>query len=268
MRPTLFPSLLTKLQNMLGFATENLPPAPPKDEAEIRAIEGLVRQLKTESETLIGKPINHTILSLPSYFPLTRPDIARFVEANRRVGIRPLQRWVTRPATTLRPSYDINNCTDHWNPYMCDQTDFQHVVVSYDKAALTISFSSTSWQDFERYEMFLDLGADSKLRREAPETYWEEVTSKLREFVDQDTVKSLSCLSLHGESVTDPQFLQVMKETFDPNDALKAESYIHAPEEHLFAAAHGAAILARGGMEDGWVACIVPDHCPKPKDEF
>jgi hypothetical protein len=47
--------------------------------------------------------------------------------------------------------------------------------------------------------MYVDLGVDGELRRETPEKYWKEVASKLREFVDRDTVNSLSGVFLYGE---------------------------------------------------------------------
>jgi hypothetical protein len=116
--------------------------------------------------------------------------------------------------------------------------------------------------------MYVDLGVDGELRRETPEKYWKEVASKLREFVDRDTVNSLSGVFLHGESATDPQLLEVLKEIFDPNDALKEENYVHTTEKHLFAAAHGAAMSARDGMETGFLLCIVSDYYPRLKDEL
>jgi hypothetical protein len=66
-RLTFFTSHLAKLQNLLGFNSQSLPPASPEDEAEIKAIEDLVRQLKAESEALIETPINYTMISLPSF---------------------------------------------------------------------------------------------------------------------------------------------------------------------------------------------------------
>jgi hypothetical protein len=136
-RLTFFTSHLAKLQNLLGFNSQSLPPASPEDEAEIKAIEDLVRQLKAESEALIGTPINYTMISLPSFILRSRTDSAQFVEATRRMGIRHLDQIALQAATAIRFSYDINNCKGHGDSYMCDP-DFRFVVVSYDKAALTI----------------------------------------------------------------------------------------------------------------------------------
>jgi hypothetical protein len=268
--PTFYRSLLTKLQNLLGFPEQHLPPAPPNDEAEIKAIAGLIRQLKSQSEALIGMPINYTMLSLPSFFnSLTRTDTAQFVEAQRRTGIGRLRNYLAlNAASAIQFFYDINTCKDAPDPNWCDE-EFVYVIISYEKAALTMSLNSatTTMPDMGRWKTFVDLGANCDLRREAPEKYWESVRSNLEKFVGSEALKSLSGLYLHGESATDPEFLKVLREVFGSNDALKEEDYIKAPREHLFAAANGAAKSARVGMETGYMSCIIPEHCPRPRDE-
>ena len=62
------------------------------------------------------------------------------------------------------------------------------------------------------------------------------------------TPDQIERLVLLGDQATDSEFQQVLAEVFESNSMVKPETYQMSADEHLFAAASGAATIGRVGL--------------------
>ena len=112
-------------------------------------------------------------------------------------------------------------------------------------------------------------GANSSLRSMNAAKYWEEVDGLMEEAIEDKHVDHLMILGSHA---TDADLLKAISETLKTRGNGKAwEEYFVRPgtaEEYLFAAARGAAQIARYGMIDGFDACIVPETCERVDEGY
>lgn len=97
--------------------------------------------------------------------------------------------------------------------------------------------------------------------RQDNETYRDWLEQKLRDFLHYHKV-SFDLLLLSGSQVTAPDFQQVIRDKMKDNNKIVSRDYLRGANDHVFAAARGAARLARIGICGGFAGCVQNSWCP------
>ena len=164
--------------------------------------------------------------------------------------------------------YGIRDCFDDIPDDYCYGSSEEKIntvlAITYSGASLGVT-SLTRWLGSlypNRVSENFDHGAESVLRAGNPHQYWKDVKSFIEEGIENEKIDYLMMLGSHA---MDPDLLRVIKEVFEARGNMKPWmrylAQLRDPDEHLFAAARGAAETARVGMVNGFDACWVPDVC-------
>ena len=110
-----------------------------------------------------------------------------------------------------------------------------------------------------------DLGeTDQQWNNDKDDGYFERVDRALRGFVETQKIE-FDLLLLSGTNATAPELQNILTKIFEDNSKIRPEEYLRTEVEHIFAAARGAAKVARGGMCDDFDACMPNPWCPISK---
>lgn len=90
---------------------------------------------------------------------------------------------------------------------------------------------------------------------------WDWVERSLRKFLDDRGV-TYDLLLLSGTQATTPEFQQIIRDMFHDNKKLIPQDFLRGADDHSFAAARGAAHLARVGNCGGFRGCVSNEWCP------
>ena len=144
--------------------------------------------------------------------------------------------------------------------FECEDNPF--LVLHYSNSSLTTTIVKDEGMP-AMVKDYLNLGADSRLLKSAPDYYWQNVKSTIKGFIHEQH-REFGELVIFGSRAKDSKFLQVVQNVVEEGP-IKIK--IQATDEQVFAAARGAARSARMGLIDGWNACLPNDWCPTPLDD-
>ena len=259
------------LQQVVGRYTSAKSVTPWHDDPWINAVAEMISQLKDKAESSLNFEIDKVILSFPTYLVNARDQyIGHFRAACQLAGVQEFGRsgiaarsvvqlygirgdGSDEEASGERPGPEVNNV----------------LFISYSSAGLEPSLLTGEFGVLFPNEAFperLDLGANSALRKTNAFLYWKDVRGTIRRIIEPLTPDQIERLVLIGDRATDPEFLQVLAKVFEFNSMVKPKTYQMSPDEHLFAAARGAAAIARVGLSTNWKACIPSDACLRNPD--
>ena len=110
------------------------------------------------------------------------------------------------------------------------------------------------------------LWKDEEIEDEAGYFAW--VDRGLRKFLETQHV-AFDLLVLSGTKATASELQDIIQDVLKDNDNIRPEDYLRSEQDHAFAAARGAAALARMGMCNDFDACLpnlwcpISEHCSK-----
>ncbi len=279
--PYFTPSLLYRflVQHIQRAVPSLRPKRPIYTDPWITPIQGMLSEIKSAIQT-VEHPITHNlvILSYPDFEADTgHIHLAILQIACEQAGLEEFAAVSQLSSRAALGYYQIRDCDDDDvpDPY-CHGLPEERIdtvlAINYNGVSLGTTLL-TRWLGMlfpVRVGEHFNHGADTLLRHDNPTKYWEEVKAFMEEAIKDEKVDHLMLLGSHA---TDNDLLGAVREIFEVHgygttwQKYLAKFDTAGSEEHLFAAARGAARVARNGMIDGFDACWVPETCPKPDDE-
>lgn len=250
----------------------------------VLAVAEMIKSLKTAVESRHPLTYNTVFLSLPNLVVNTGSNYEdRFRLSARHVGLSTVGgHHVLAAHAAMKEYYGIFHCPDipideiHSVPDIeCEKHNGERItnVLSIDYSGQSLGLillpreDGFFFPDRSRLVERADLGAESSLRSQEPETYWARVKELVVEY-SHFPGHDVDRLLLVGDRVSDSDFLAVVKDVFQSNEKVKVVDYLREPADHLFASARFAAREARVGMMTGFDACIWPDWCPVGEEKL
>ncbi|MCJ1472718.1 hypothetical protein MMC13_001367 [Lambiella insularis] len=246
--------------------------AQAKEDPWTIAVAGMIRQLKDTTEANLGIDVTKVILSYPTYLVKVNNEfIGNFRAACQLVGV---QEFRASAIASLRvvELYGIRatGSDEEANGERPGPEVENALVISYSDAGLEGSLltgeAGVLFPHQAESERF-DLGAGSGLRTTNASAYWGALEEYVRKSISPLAPNQVARLVLLGDRATDPMFLRSLARLFTSNSLTKTEAYEWPAEEHLFAAARGAAAVARVGLQSNWEYCIPLDYCARNPEE-
>ncbi|KAL2802613.1 hypothetical protein BJX63DRAFT_414697 [Aspergillus granulosus] len=148
------------------------------------------------------------------------------------------------------------------------------LTISYNAASLGVSLSTRDggWvSTADRVNQSTRHGADNI---HAIVGYWDEVRALLLDVIGDAAIDYVLIIGSHAREGDLLQVLQNVITGHGNIDPSVLDRYVQGPafkenkEADLFASAGQAAVLARFGMQTGYEACLVPDHCPVDDEDI
>lgn len=247
------------------------------EEPEVHTIKTMVIALKSATEACLGTALNTTVLSAPITF--RGHNRGQLRSAISGTGFQLPLVGISDTHSLSSVAYGIGSCSPHTTPYKCDweAIDSETVLaVEYSKATLSLTLLAQD-RGVEvdlRKKQDVELGAGAKARIHDEASYWTNVREMISEVIklpilasspDFNAKDEISQLILIGDSVTDDRFLQVLVEALGGQallTSLKTREEIINP---VFAAARGAAIIAKSWIEEA-EKCLIPRECNDPTE--
>jgi hypothetical protein len=241
----------------------------------------MLSSLKYTIATTHGLSYPHIILSLPDFeVDRVHTHESRLESAVLHAGLEQLHSPTLASRSALA-FYGIGAYYPGSESESCLKGDERIgvvLVISYNEASFGVTLL-TRWLDGplwgtlwpRRVSEELELGSRSARRRK-DEDYWDAVRDVIEDFVEAgETVDRVMFL---GSDARDKKLRDIVRDVVErhtPGDELKIlgvdADADDGSDETLFAAARGAAMVARLGMVDGFDACIVPDRCERELEE-
>ncbi|KIX06575.1 uncharacterized protein Z518_04551 [Rhinocladiella mackenziei CBS 650.93] len=258
------------LQDPAGHSYE------PLDDSLMPVVE-MMRTLYHEANESVPLTNNNVFLAVPDLQYAIYYETSRHIEPLlQAVGLHGLFH-LTQSQLSLLHLYNLENCFGIWLDEVtwvpdeeCEKyrgRTIQSVIsIHLDESSLTLRsmirddglfpYELGSVQYFWANE---DVGQDNI-------AYWDWLELSLREFLhDRDVVYDLLLLS--GTQATTSDFQQVIRNVLKDHEKIVPRDYLRRPIDHTFAAARGAAQLARvylcgsACMPAPW--CPTSEHCKK-----
>lgn len=267
------------VQELHRYIPEYRPPPVPETDVNILAIADMLSRLHTALKYINPPPTVYP--AQPSYlqpsityFMLSYPSMLTY-ETQLHFGyISSLTNLIMFNRRAVRAEAAA---LLHYYPHYCDDIettcpDTQILVLSYNAASLGASvftIDGGSWICLAVNENPA-LGANELLRQQNNTVYWDTVRSFLTKLIGNHPIDELVLLGTHAR---DTEFLNAVRDVFNDRDGgvhlrtkggfAAADSAIE--QDDVFAAARGAATLARDGMETNFESCLENPWCEKPK---
>jgi hypothetical protein len=209
---------------------------------------------------------NKVFLAVPDFENTTSYEITR--------PVRPLLQsagldgfsYQRQSQLSLLHLYNLENCFDIWLDLLTEVPDeecekylgrrIQSVFsIHLDGSSLNLrSMVRDDGMFSHKLGSVQLLWIDEDVRQENI-TYWDWLERALHEFLhDHDVVFDLLLLS--GTQATAPNFQQIIRDILKDNKKIVSQDYLRGTNDHVFAAARGAAELARVGMCTDYNACL------------
>lgn len=241
--------------------------------------------LKIQIESIHKLSYPLVFLSIPDMFVKSRRFAdERFEKAAQAAGFEPFRGGQGSSRSAL-DYYKIEDCDEDYvdpsSPYSCLPS------VGRIDDVLTISFAGTNlgftlhsrWNKShrvmdgvvwpEKQEVDFELVFHSDLRIEDPQMFWEKIQKTIELVIGNH---KLDRVILLGDFAKEVEFRRTVRDTLHNLGHYTASKEISVPgtamdfDESLYAAARGAANVARRGMIHGFVACIIPDWCERVEE--
>ncbi|EXJ60453.1 hypothetical protein A1O7_04606 [Cladophialophora yegresii CBS 114405] len=257
----------TRLQHHAG----TLPQATYE---ELIPIAEMMSTLFSEANTSVPLSNNLVFLAIPDFENSTSDTSTR--------PIRQLVQWAgldrlsfqRQSQLSLLHIYNLDNCFGIWlDPVTevpdeeCEKYKGRHIqsVLSVHLDRSSVNLRSMIRDDGifpHKPGSVKFLWADEEdARANATDWDWDWVDHALERFLhDHDLMFDLLLLS--GAHVTASDFQRIIRDRFKDNEKIVAQDYLRGSKDHLFAAARGAAQLARVRLCMGDDACMPNSWCP------
>ncbi|QKX60477.1 uncharacterized protein TRUGW13939_07622 [Talaromyces rugulosus] len=246
----------------------------------VKAIATMLSDIKSGAMDVLDPPLkyNHVLLSWPDFeYEFAHAD--RIHLASSLAGLNDFHghgsiasRFALAQEGVSKACYDPEKDMDDT---LCDPSlpNLPTIlVVSYSTASLSLTLHTRLWGDMPWPERLMDspaLGASfaNATSQGDPTEYWIKVRESIASVIGNATIDYILLLGSHAR---DPELLGAIKGVLDrcgnigPSIVDRYMEYRSSPDDEtsaLFAAARGAAVNARIGMETGWKACDEPPWC-------
>lgn len=242
---------------------------------EFQPIAEMMRTLFSKANESV--PLSHmnVYLAIPDFedisYRMTSPIRGLFQSAGLDGFDFP--HYMRQSQLSLSHLYNLEDCFDIWLDDFhsipdkeCEKYQGRPIqsVIFIHLDAFSLNFRSMvrddGWFLFEPGSIEL-LWADEEVR-EGNISYWHWVDRSLRKFLDDSKV-TFDLLLLSGTQATAPDFQQIIRDVFQDNGKIIAQDFLRGANDHSFAAARGAALLARRGNCGGYRGCVSNYWCPR-----
>ncbi|KAJ9657133.1 hypothetical protein H2198_004491 [Neophaeococcomyces mojaviensis] len=209
---------------------------------------GMVRTLWQKVDASIQLQHKKVFVSVPD-FAVTNDSLAQQIRPLlEAAGLQAVRFWPLCK-TSLMYLYNLEDCVDEGpacENYRGRPTDS---VLSIHLDQWSMSLRSMIRED----GMFYPGLGNTKL-------IWREAGTKLDDEIKKFTNTTVDLVLLSGPEAS--QLYKIVEQLFKDNANIVPEDYVRSAEDHTFAAARGAARLARDGMCNDFTVCIPNAWCP------
>jgi hypothetical protein len=250
------------------------------DDNSVTAIAAMLSDIKRGAMDVLDPPLkyNHVLLSWPDFeYEFAHTD--RIHLASSLAGINDFQwhgsiasRFALAQEGVSKACYDPEKDMEDT---LCDPSlpNLPTIlVVSYNTASLSVTLHTRLWGEMLWPERLMEspaLGASfaNATCQGDPTEYWIKVEESIASVIGNTTIDYILLLGSHAR---DPKLLGAIKGVvdrcgnIDPSILDHYMAYRSSPDDEaseLFAAARGAAVNARFGMETDWESCDEPPWC-------
>lgn len=221
----------------------------------------MIRALWQDVNATIHLDHKKVRLSIPDTVIAKQSSQDQLVEILSLAGLESLGQWPLSKSSVLG-LYNIEDCYDDAPASGCENYHGRPIrtILSIHLDQRSMSLRSMIREDGVFYR---DAGA-TKLTWKTADT---NLDDQIRQFVTTSHGLGLDpdLVSLSGPEAS--HIYQLVQDIFQNNTKIVPEDYTRSAEDHTYAAARGAARLARVGMCNGWRACLqnswclISEHC-------
>ncbi|ETI28543.1 hypothetical protein G647_00993 [Cladophialophora carrionii CBS 160.54] len=246
--------------------------SPQATDEELIPIAEMMSTLFSEANKSVPLSKNLVFLAIPDFENSTSDTFTRSIR--QLVHLAGLDRlsFQRQSQLSLLHIYNLDNCFGIWlDPVTevpdeeCEKYKGRHIQsvlsVHLDRSSLSLRSMIRDDGIFPHEPGSVKfLWADEEDAK-ANTTDWDGVEHALERFLhDHDIMFDLLLLS--GAHVKASDFQRIIRDRFKDNEKIVAQDYLRGSKDHLFAAARGAAQLARVRLCVGDDACMPNSWCP------
>jgi hypothetical protein len=272
---------------------------------DIGTLSTLISQLRAQTESQLGTPVESVVVATPYMSGLDWRDIR---EAINFAGLKSLHDdtdlLVQAPETSAAFAANGHGlCQDYTNPYVCEDEEDEMppemvlavtyvpisptsiflysneanpLIISFTKrvlhlALVPMTLAMTNTEDRHVFEW--SAGLEALPSHPSADAYWDHVRDTIKSFVQSTTEfrasRLFTTVLLLGESATDPDFLRVLRDTLREIQGSENPTAfdIDRVVDPLYAAARGAAEFAKRIQEAPPNNCIEDKGCVRQRPD-
>ncbi|KIW75457.1 hypothetical protein Z517_10198 [Fonsecaea pedrosoi CBS 271.37] len=269
---SIFPPFLQRLRSWYQARVQHgAETSPQATYEELIPIAEMMSTLFSEANKSVPLSNNLVFLAIPDFENSTSDTFTRPIRQLVQLAGLDCLRFQRQSQLSLLHLYDLDNCFGIWLDLVtevpdeeCEKYKGRHI---QSVLSVHLDRSSLNLRSMIRDDgIFLHTPGSVKVLwadedAKANTTDWDWVGRALEDFLhDHDLMFDLLLLS--GAQVTDSNFQQIIRDRFKDNEKIVPQDYLRVSKDHLFAAARGAAELARVSLCTGDDACMPNSWCP------